>query len=187
MILRLAVSSCVQFKLARVILAFLSLARFWRIRERLCMTRVRCLLSMRGMLLRYSFKSRPYSRALGIAGSVETIGFINKWRLALGKPVWRETTRFACLWSFLAVEAIWSGLELFLSPFFHFSFLYTAPAKLFWRLFTCLIRNNLTNIFKTARHVEQSKENKFPLTSSMYLFCNRSWATTNHSTRSFHA
>ena len=87
MILRLAVSSCVQFKAARVILAFLSLARFWRIRERLCMTRVRSLLSMRGMLLGYSFKPRPYSRALGIAGSVKTIGLVNKWRLALEKPV----------------------------------------------------------------------------------------------------
>ena len=87
MILRLAVSSCVQFKLARVILAFLSLARFWRIRERLCMTRVRSLLSMRGMLLGYSFKPRPYSRVLGIADSVKTIGFINKWKLALEKPV----------------------------------------------------------------------------------------------------
>ena len=75
MILRLAVSSCVQFKPARVILAFLSLARFWRIRERLCMTRVRSLLSMRGMLLGYSFKPRPYSSELGIVGSVKTIGF----------------------------------------------------------------------------------------------------------------
>ena len=38
--------------------------------------------------------------------------------------------------------------ELFLSPFFHFSSLWIAPAKL--EAFTCLIRNNLTNIFKTA-------------------------------------
>ena len=38
------------------------------------MTRVRSLLSMRGMLLGYSFKTRPNSRALGIAGSVMTIG-----------------------------------------------------------------------------------------------------------------
>ena len=48
---------------------FLSLARFWRIRERLCMNRVSSLLSMRCMLLGYNFKPR-----LGTAGSVMNIG-----------------------------------------------------------------------------------------------------------------
>ena len=38
------------------------------------MTRVRSWLSMRAMLLGHSFKPRPNSRALGIAGSVITIG-----------------------------------------------------------------------------------------------------------------
>ena len=42
----------------------------------------------------------------------------------------------------------------------------------FFQAFTCLIRNNLTNAFKTARHVEQNNENKFPVTSSMYLYSN---------------
>ena len=37
-------------------------------------TRVRSLSSMRYMLLGYSFEPRPYSRALGTAGSVMTIG-----------------------------------------------------------------------------------------------------------------
>ena len=39
--------------------AFLLLARFWRSRERLCMNRVRSLLSMRSMLPGYSFEPRP--------------------------------------------------------------------------------------------------------------------------------
>ena len=38
------------------------------------MTHVRSLLSMRGMLLGYSFKPRPNSRALGMAGSIMSIG-----------------------------------------------------------------------------------------------------------------
>ena len=42
------------------------------IRERLCMNRVRSLLSMRGKLLGYSFRPRPDSGALGTAGSVRT-------------------------------------------------------------------------------------------------------------------
>ena len=39
--------------------AFLLLARFWCSRERLCMNRVRSLLSMRCMLPGYSFEPRP--------------------------------------------------------------------------------------------------------------------------------
>ena len=52
------------------------------------------------------------------------------------------------------------------------------------RLLLALIRKNLTNIFKTTRHVEQNKENKFAVKSTMYLYSDRSWATTNHSARS---
>ena len=50
--------------------SFLSLARFWRTRERLCMNQVRSLLNMRGMLLGYSFEPRPNSRVLATADSV---------------------------------------------------------------------------------------------------------------------
>ena len=64
------------------------------------------------------------------------------------------------------------------------SFFVNFSCLTFFRAFTCLIRNNLTNAFKTARHVEQNNENKFPVTSSMYLYSNTSWATTNHSARS---
>ena len=52
------------------------------------------------------------------------------------------------------------------------------------RLSLALIRKNLTNIFKTTRYVEQNKENKFAVTSAMYLYSDRSWAMTNHSARS---
>ena len=45
-------------------------ARFWRSHERLC---IRSLLSMRGMLLRYSFEPRPKGRVLVSLGSVMTI------------------------------------------------------------------------------------------------------------------
>ena len=45
-------------------------ARFWRSHERLC---IRSLLSMRGMLLRYSFEPRPKGRVLVTLGSVMTI------------------------------------------------------------------------------------------------------------------
>ena len=40
--------------------------------------------------------------------------------------------------------------------------------------------------FKTACHVEQNKENKFPVTSSMCLYSDGSWTTTDHSARSIH-
>ena len=40
---------------------------------------------MRNMLLGYSFEPWPNSRALGTAGSVMTIGVINKRKLALKK------------------------------------------------------------------------------------------------------
>ena len=38
------------------------------------------------------------------------------------------------------------------------------------RLSLALIRKNLTNIFKTTHHVEQNKENKFAVMSTMYLY-----------------
>ena len=53
---------------------WLSLGQFWRTQERLCMTRVRSLLSMRGMFLRYSFGPRPNDSAPATAGSLMTIG-----------------------------------------------------------------------------------------------------------------
>ena len=46
----------------------------WFIRERLCMNLVRSLLSMRGMLLGYSFQPRPNSHVLATDSSVTTIG-----------------------------------------------------------------------------------------------------------------
>ena len=52
---------------------FLSLAQFWSTRERICMNRVRSLLSMRCMLLGYSFEPRPKSHVLATADSVMTI------------------------------------------------------------------------------------------------------------------
>ena len=42
------------------------------------MNRVRFLLSMRGILLEYSFEPRPNSRALTAASSVMTIGLLIK-------------------------------------------------------------------------------------------------------------
>lgn len=48
--------------------------QFWRTQERHCMIRVRSLLSMRYMLLEYSFEPTPYSRAPGTVGSAKIIG-----------------------------------------------------------------------------------------------------------------
>ena len=67
------------------------------------------------------------------------------------------------------------------SPFFFFV---NSSCQTFYEAFTCLIRNYVTNIFKTARQCEQNKENKLPVRSSMCLDSNRSWATTNLNTRS---
>ena len=47
----------------------------------------------------------------------------------------------------------------------------------------CVTENNFTNNFQT---VEQNKGNKFLVMSSMYLYPNESWTTTNHSVRSVH-
>ena len=80
--------------------AFLLLARFWRSRERLCMSRVRSLLNMRCMLPGYSLEPKPNMPDLtaflvfhGTAGSIIAIGFVTKRTLALEKPVSREKTR----------------------------------------------------------------------------------------------
>ena len=70
--------------------SLLSLARFWRTRERLCMTRVTSLLSMRCMLLWHNFESRPNSPESGLSYDRR---FITKRMLALEKPFWREKTR----------------------------------------------------------------------------------------------
>ena len=72
---------------------FLSLVRLWDTRERLCLIRVRSLLSMRCMLLGYSFEPRPNNCALGIAGSVMTIGLSINGCSHSKKPVWRDRTR----------------------------------------------------------------------------------------------
>ena len=61
--------------------------------------------------------------------------------------------------------------------------IWIAPAKPFFEAFTCLMRNNLKNIFKATHHVEQNKENKFLLTSSMYLY---SYMGSDQSQRSIH-
>ena len=72
-------------------------------------------------------------------------------------------------------------LFLSVSPFF---FVVNSSCQTFYEAFTCLIRNYVTNIFKTERHVEQNKENKSPVRSPVCLDSNRSWATTNHNTHS---
>jgi len=70
----------------------------------------------------------------------------------------------------------------------HFSifFFVNSSCYTFFEALTCLIRNNITKIFKNARHVEQNKEKKCLVWTSMFLYSNRSWAMTNHSTRSIH-
>ena len=57
-------------------------------------------------------------------------------------------------------------------------FFVNSSSQTFYEAFTCLIRNYVTNIFKTARLVEQNKENKLPVRSSLCLDSNRSWAIT---------
>lgn len=57
------------------------------------MNRVRSLLSMRGMLFRYSFEPSPNSHVLATVSSVMTIGLSMKGCLHLKKPGWWERTR----------------------------------------------------------------------------------------------
>ena len=66
------------------------------------------------------------------------------------------------------------------SSFLHAKDLPTTNAA---ALLTYLIRNHLADVFKTALHVGQNKENKFPMRSSICQYSNRTWATTNHSAR----
>ena len=63
----------------------LSLARFWCSRDR-----VRPLLSMRGMLLRYSLEPRPYRRVPATAGLVMIVGLAINGCLHWKKTFWRE-------------------------------------------------------------------------------------------------
>ena len=58
---------------------FLSLAGFWRTRERLCSSRVRYLLNIRRRLLGYGFEPRPACDS----GLAYVHRIINKWMLAL--------------------------------------------------------------------------------------------------------
>ena len=41
-----------------------------------------------------------------------------------------------------------------------FFFYVNSSRYTFYEAFTCLIRNNLTNIFKTTRHVEKKKQQR---------------------------
>ena len=66
-----------------------------------------------------------------------------------------------------------------------FVFFVNSPCYTFFNAFTLLIWSNLANIFKTTHHVEQNIENKFPVTASMFLYSDRSWAY-NQSQRSLH-
>ena len=84
---------------------------------------------------------------------------------------------------FLQFAAILKFSRTLFAPLFPFILFVNSS---FLKAFTCLIQNNLTNIFKTTRH-EQNKENKFLVMSPMSLYSHRSCrATTNHSTRSIH-
>ena len=62
-----------------------------------------------------------------------------------------------------------------------------APAKRFSRL-SLALSEIISQTFSKPRTIfNKTKINKFPVTSSMHLYSNRSWATTNHNvlTRSF--
>ena len=62
-----------------------------------------------------------------------------------------------------------------LSPFFFFFFFFLGGGG--GGAFTCLLRSTyLTIIFRNARYVQQNKGNKFPVTTSMYLYSKRSLA-----------
>ena len=79
-------------------------ARFWRSHERLC---IRSLLSMRGMLLRYSFEPRPKGRVLVTLVLVMTIDqSINGCSYSeKKKTVWRESTR-------LTSPEVWAAVRV---------------------------------------------------------------------------
>ena len=73
--------------------AFRSLAWFRRTRKRLCVNQVRSLLSMRCMLLGYSFEPRTNSRALGTAGSVILRDLSIKRCSHSKKKVWQKKNK----------------------------------------------------------------------------------------------
>ena len=80
-------------------------------------------------------------------------------------------TRWQLLWSFLACSiGILKLLRTLFVSVFPFSFFINSSCSTFFEAFTCLIWKNLTNFFETACHVEQYKENKFSMTSSMYMY-----------------
>ena len=54
------------------------------------------------------------------------------------------------------------------------------------RIFTCSMQNKVVKTFKTARHVVQNKENKFPVMSSVCLYVDRSWGN-DQSQRTYHS
>ena len=85
-------------------------------RETLCIIRIRSLLSMRCMLLGYSFESRPNSRALASGGSVMTTGLSINRGSHPGKLVWRERRRLTSPEVWAAVTSkVWRCPFLLLS------------------------------------------------------------------------
>ena len=86
---------------------------------------------------------------------------------------------------FVTVKAFSSRQEhVSLAFVFSFQLVNSSCWRLF-EIFTCWIRIKLANIFKTARHVEQTKATSFPW-RHLSVFSNRSWATTNHSACNIH-
>ena len=72
------------------------------------MNRVRSLLSIRSMLLGYSFEPRSNRRALATVGSVMTIGLSKNGCSHSKKPVWREKTTLTSpdVWA-AATSKVW--------------------------------------------------------------------------------
>ena len=88
-------------------------------------------------------------------------------------------------WQLLKNFFQFSHFQVAQSSLWTFFFRVNNPANLWGRHWL----NYLTNIFKTARHVGQGRENKLHVKSqSMCLlrYCDRSWATANRSARSIH-
>ena len=96
--------------------AFFLLIWSQRTWERLCINKVRSLLSMCGMLRGYSFEPRPTSCALASVGMVMTISLSINECFCSKKPVWRERTRLTSpeVWA-AATSKAWrySGRDTF--------------------------------------------------------------------------
>ena len=99
--------------------AFLSLSRFCLSRQRLCLNWVWSFLSMRGMLLGYSFEPSPYRRVLDTAGSAITIGLSINGCSHWNKPVWWEKTRWSSpeVWAAATSNAWRNSRRIVFSPF----------------------------------------------------------------------